>query len=134
MHTHRTGDISESKILARFIELGYVVLIPFNQGLRYDLVIEKEGAFQRVQVKTAWLMENGCIAFNSSSLDKSEQRDKTFRDYREDIDLFAAYCPQLEKIYLVPVADAASRHCYLRIEPTQNGQTKGIRWAADYEL
>ena len=38
------------------------------------------------------------------------------------------------QVYLVPVADAPSRGCYLRLSSPRNGQAKGIRWADDYLL
>jgi hypothetical protein len=34
----------------------------------------------------------------------------------------------------VDIDEAASSHGVLRVEPTANGQAKGIRWAADHEL
>ncbi|MCB9460673.1 MAG: hypothetical protein H6670_13570 [Anaerolineaceae bacterium] len=134
MNTHRKGDISEAKVLARFVELGYVVLMPFNQGLRYDFVVEKDDIFQRVQVKTARDMGNGCIKFNTSSLDLSSETERMSRDYVGDIDIFAVYSPDTDAVYVLKIEDVPFAACYLRIEPTQNGQTKGIRWAADYEL
>ena len=134
MHTHQKGDISEAKVLARFVELGYTVLIPFNQGLRYDFVIEKEDVFQRVQVKTARDMGNGCIKFNTSSLDLTSGSERMSRAYVGEIDIFAVYSPDTDHVYALHVDDVPYAACYLRIEPTQNGQTKGIRWAADYEL
>ena len=68
MNTVQKGDISEAKILARFVELGYPVLLPWSNGERYDMVIEKDGEFLRIQVKTG-RVENGCIHFNTSSVD-----------------------------------------------------------------
>jgi len=54
--------------------------------------------------------------------------------FSKDIDYFAVYCEYTEKIYLVPVEDINSTDGVLRIEPTANNQTKGIRWAKDYEI
>lgn len=134
MHTHQIGDIAEAKALSRFVELGYTVLMPFNQGLRYDFVIEREGNFQRVQVKTARDMGNGCIKFNSSSLDMTTNRARMSRDYVGEIDLFAVYSPHTDKVYALHVDTVPQAACYLRIEPPKNGQMNGIRWAADFEL
>lgn len=44
------------------------------------------------------------------------------------------YCPDTDRIYAVPVADAANTLGTLRVDPPRNGQAKGVRWAVDYEL
>jgi hypothetical protein len=56
------------------------------------------------------------------------------RSYEGEIDLFVAYCPQLDKLYAVPVEVASRGTCMLRIEPTANNQGRRVRWAADFEL
>ena len=47
------GELSQAYIIARLIEIGYNVLVPYGDNLRYDLIIEdSEGKLQRVQCKT----------------------------------------------------------------------------------
>ena len=46
------GERAQGKILARLMEYNFTILIPFGDSARYDLVIEKEGNFWRVQCKT----------------------------------------------------------------------------------
>ena len=41
--TNRIGAISESAIITRFLQLGYVVLTPYGGNQRYDLVIDDAG-------------------------------------------------------------------------------------------
>lgn len=125
------GDISEAIVRARFIERGYVVLVPQNNGLRYDIVVEKDGIFQRVQIKTARLIDDKIVYFNASSKDPMTNSDV---HYHGHIELFAIYCPQNKQIYLMPVQHATSTTCTLRLSPTKNNQRNGIRWAADYEF
>lgn len=49
----RKGHISESAIVTRFLQCGYVVLTPFGGSERYDLVIEDiDGQFWRIQSKS----------------------------------------------------------------------------------
>jgi hypothetical protein len=43
-------------------------------------------------------------------------------------------CPETNRVYALPVDEAAKSHCALRVDPTSNCQGEGIRWAADYEL
>jgi PD-(D/E)XK endonuclease len=60
---------------------------------------------------------------------------RTFtRSYQGEIELFLVYRPETDRVYALDVEEAASGHATLRVDPTSNGQAKGIRWAADYEL
>src|SRR3954452_17336202 len=55
--------------------------------------------------------------------------------YAGQIDAFAVYCPQVERVYLVPIAAVQTTiGARLRLAPTKNGQTWNIRWARDFEL
>ena len=129
--TNDIGERAQGVILAIVMKYGYTVLIPFGEGRRYDMVIEKDAQFFRLQCKTG-RYKNGVIKFNACS---SNWFNKTRKRYtRKDIDYFAVYCEYTEKIYLVPVEDINSTDGFLRIEPTANNQTKGIRWAKDYEI
>jgi PD-(D/E)XK endonuclease len=49
--------------------------------------------------------------------------------------LCAAYCPQNETVYLVPIgAVQTTIGARLRLHPAKNGQTWNVRWARDFEL
>jgi hypothetical protein len=129
--TNDIGERAQGVILAEMMKYGYTVLIPFGEGRRYDMVIEKDAQFFRLQCKAGRYI-NGVIKFNACS---SNWFNKTRKRYtREDIDYFAVYCEYTGKIYLVPVEDVGSTEGFLRVEPTVNNQTKGVRWAKDYEI
>ena len=50
-------------------------------------------------------------------------------------DVFVVHCPETDRIYAVPVGDSGVlKAVSLRVTAPANGQTKGIRWAADHEL
>ena len=54
--------------------------------------------------------------------------------YAGQIDAFAVYCPQIERVYLVPIeAVQTTIGARLRLEPAKNGQTWNVRWARDFE-
>lgn len=48
-----TGASSELFVGAYYASNGYTVLFPFLTQSRYDIAVEKDGEFQKVQVKTA---------------------------------------------------------------------------------
>jgi hypothetical protein len=53
----------------------------------------------------------------------------------EQIDAIAAYAPDTDRCYLIPIDEVESRTVLnLRVAPTRNNQTQLVRWAKDYEL
>jgi PD-(D/E)XK endonuclease len=53
-----------------------------------------------------------------------------------EIDAIAAYAPELRESFLIPMTRMSGYRemISLRLEPTRNNQTEGVRWARDYEL
>ncbi len=86
----------------------------------------------RVQCKTGRL-RNGSVIFSTRSV-RSNRGGWFVRDYGGDIDLFAVFCPDTGQVYAVPVDEAPAGYANLRVAPTANKQSRGIRWAADFEL
>ena len=130
--TKRTGDITEAQILAVLVSRGEVVLIPFGDRHRYDLVLDRSGNFVRVQCKTGRIIK-GVLTFNSSSYSPFS-RGRKARDYRKDADFFGVYCPDTHEVFLIPVKDVGRIKGFLRVVPTSNGQTKKVKWASTYKL
>ena len=135
-HTQKTGDISESAVITRLLRCGYIVLTPYGQNHRYDLVIEDaDGKFWRVQVKTGWLdTDNTIIKFATASSYNHTAKQKGWRHYQGQCDYFAVYVEQLDKVYFIPVDVVGVTQAQLRLTPTKNHQEKNVRWAQDYEL
>lgn len=107
-------------------------MTPFGVNQRYDLVLDLGTRFLRVQCKTGRL-RNGAVHFSAQSV-RSNTKGSVRRPYHGEIDPFAVYCPETGRIYAVPVEDATATFGTLRVDPPANGQAKGVRWAADYEL
>ena len=133
--TNAIGDISEAAIIARFLQLGYVVLTPYGGNQRYDLVIEDcEGKVWRVQCKTARIEDEGTVvAFNTATHNIATKNRQT-RHYRGQCDYFAVFCEELNKIYLISVDKVGTTKANLRLVAAKNSQEKNVRWARDYEL
>lgn len=51
INTNTKGNIALGKAISYFTEQNYTISIPLNDSQWYDLIIEKEGIFQTVQVK-----------------------------------------------------------------------------------
>ena len=130
METREKGNRTEAKILAAFIEAGYLVLLPFGDGHKYDLVINDGLHLQRVQCKTG-RVRNGCLMFNACSFSGNGG---IRRDYRDLADLFAVLNPETGDVYIIPVEEVGRTIASLRLDPPMNGQSKRIRWAKSYLL
>ena len=135
-HTQKTGDISESAVVTRLLQCSYIVLTPYGQNHRYDLVIEDaDEKFWRVQVKTGRLNEDQTlIRFNTASSYNRTVQYKGWRNYRGQCDYFAVYVEALNKVYFISVDDVGTTNATLRLLPSKNNQEKNVRWAKDYEL
>jgi hypothetical protein len=131
-HPVEVGHRSELAILGKFVRLGYRVFVPFGVNHRYDLILDLGDTFLRVQCKTG-RYRSGSVRFRTHST-RSNRRGVFTRNYDGEIDLFAVYCPDLDRAYAVPVEVASRGECALRVDPTANNQSKKIRWAADFEL
>jgi len=123
-----TGDICEMEVTLALLRAEYEVLKPLRASSRYDLAIIKADKVLKIQCK-AGSYHDGVVTFKTCSIDNvSQQR----RGYSGDADYFGVYCDELKSIYFVPVDQVGITECYLRVDPTKNGQTKNIRWAKDY--
>jgi hypothetical protein len=124
----KRGLVGEAAVLNAFVQRGYDVLLPFGEGLPYDLVIPIEDAFLRVQCKTAW-PNRGCLLFNAYATDHGRGQ----ISYVGRADVFGVYFPPQESVYVVPVAEFTGEG-RLRLAPTRNNQRRRVRFAADYSV
>jgi len=126
------GDITQSQVMAALLKRYKKVLMPFGDNFRYDLVVEENGRFTRIQCKTGKL-NRGAIVFSVAS--SQYHRGGKRQDYRGQVDAFGVFCPDNEKVYIIPIDDLPlAREAKLRLTPPGNAQVKGIRWAARYEI
>jgi hypothetical protein len=130
MRTKARGEATEAIILARLLELGYSVSLPFGDNQRYDMIIDDGESLVRAQCKTGRL-RNGAVIFNTASVNWST---RVTTSYQGQVDIFLVYCPDTKEVYRIPVAITGKRHFSLRIETARNGQSKNIRMASDFTL
>lgn len=127
------GEETEAVVLSKLVQHGLNVLTPFGDNTRYDFVVEKDGQFTRLQCKTGWMTDSGCVEFNtrSANINTTEYKEA---DYVGDAEHFIVFCQDTDALYLVPVSEAAEGKMCLRVTPPANGQTAGINWAKDFEF
>lgn len=125
------GSIGQAFIVAHLLESGYNVLLPATAGLPYDIVVERDGQYRRVQCKYR-TAEAGAIKVPKRNSD--HRGFETVAYSKANIDAFAVYSPDSRQVYYVPVEelDGISKHLCLRLVPARNNQAKGIRMATEY--
>lgn len=125
MQTGERGNLSEAKILAAFVDAGYLVSVPFGSGHKYDLIVDDSTRLYRVQCKTG-RVKNGVLIFCAYS---QSGNGSVKMSYRGLADLFAVLNPVDDKVYLIPVDDVGVTEVSLRFAPALNKQAQGVRWA-----
>ena len=83
-----SGSAAELYVAAKLAQQGYTILWPLMTQSRYDIVIEKNGQFQTVQVKKATASKTGEFTYLQARL---SSRNKNSRPKYEtgEFDLFA---------------------------------------------
>jgi hypothetical protein len=131
--TTSRGDIAEFQVVAALVRQGRRLLRPLSSASRYDLLIDNaDGTFTRVQCKSGVLRE-GCVLFRLYSVSGHDTRAK---GYEGQVDAFGVYCADTSATSLVPVEAIAScgHMAAPRVEPTRNGQRRGVRSAAEFVI
>ena len=113
---------------------GYRVAFPYGEDCDYDLIVDRAGQLERVQVKhTRSDGEVVVVRCRSHSLTNGKVR-ATKRYTAATVDWLAVYDASSGDCFYVPSAEFANGRSErrLRLTPARNGQRRGIRAAADY--
>ncbi len=130
----KKGAITEAAITLAAIRLDLLVLRPMTEGGRYDLALDIGGQILRLQCKSAWRQRDVLITPCNTSRHTPHGYVRTTYT-AEEVDAIAAYSPDTDKCYLIPIRDVAGKSAVnLRLAPTRNNQMLKIRWANDYEF
>lgn len=96
------------------------------------MIAEFDGKLNRIQVKTVNEESNGAIICYCRS-SKNHTTNKLLSNYVNEVDYFVFYNQTYDLIALVPMDEIGDKTTIsLRITPPANGQTKGVRYFADY--
>jgi hypothetical protein len=131
VRTIHRGNAAEAAVLAALTAADIPVLVPFGQGLAFDLaaVIPPDGDIIRIQVKSGRLRK-GCVEFNACATDHGSGR----RPYTGRADIIAVHLSEPHRLFMVPVEVCPSYKGFLRVEDARNNQRRRVRLAADYEF
>ena len=135
MNSKRKGNITELAIALAFQKLDIAVSIPFGDCERYDMIVDIKGRLYKIQCKTASYRRGDTSKISFSGRSTSTKHGQTVHHtYDEsEVDFFAAYFPENDKCYLVPVQEVSSEKT-LRLVPPLNNNYSNVNMAEDYEL
>jgi hypothetical protein len=128
------GAAAEAEIAATATRLCLLVLRPLGEGCRYDLGIDIGETILRVQCK--WASRQGDVLTTRCITNRHTPHGYVSKTYAaEEIDAIAAYAPDTDRCYLLPIDEVEGRSALsLRIAPTRNNQARFVRWARNYEF
>lgn len=128
--TTTKGNIGEYYVCADLTERGYTVLSPLGNHPHYDLVVEKDGKFEKVQVKYINI-KNDVLSVKLYTTDGSG---KINIHSFGVVDIFAVYEPIGKNVYYLKLKDFPKNKVVinLRMGLPKNNQKIGIRFAKDY--
>jgi PD-(D/E)XK endonuclease len=132
--TKQKGDVAELMVAADLRRRGYKVLVPFGEECDYDLVVDRDGTLERIQVKH---VESDGRVINvwcrSNSLTSGKVR-RIKRYTQATIDWLAIYDPTSDNCYYVPAGELGTGRdmLSLRLTAPRNGQRRNIRFADSY--
>lgn len=131
----RRGDLAEMRVAADVLARGHRIAIPFGEDCDYDLVVDRAGRLERVQVKhTASDGRVVVVRCRSQSLTGGRVR-ATKKYTAATVDWIAVFDTTTDRCFYIPAAELGPDGCaqlHLRLDAPRNGQRAGIRHAADY--
>jgi PD-(D/E)XK endonuclease len=129
------GAIAEAAIAAAAVELGFVVLRPFPEGRRYDLVIDTGPDLLRVQCKWGRLKGSVIVVILATCRYTPSQGYVRTKYTADDVDGIAVYCHDLKRCFYLPIETVAGRSgIHLRVGPAANNQETAINFADQYDF
>lgn len=127
------GNIGESAILNKFIQLGIPTALPFGDNEAYDLIVEFcINKFFSIQCKVCHL-KDGVLKCEARKRVGAKRLGS--QSYHGLVDFLAIYCPELEQIYLIKLEEFQGNNysIFLRVDnPIMH--KKNIKYASDYEI
>ncbi len=135
MNPKLLGDVGELAVLSDLAKRGFRVAIPFGDNWDYDLLLVRDGRFERIQVK--YTESDGKVIIPNLVVSSTTRgRCVSIKTYTEKIaDWIAVYDRTTDKCYYIPVNELDGGTSFrLRLAPSANSQVKNVRWAKDYEV
>lgn len=103
MTTKQIGNIGEAKVLSELVRLGIPVYLPFGDNEKADLIAEFNGKLNKIQVKSSQKIIEDKVKFSLVSSTMHRQNGVKHIYTENEIDYFALYNLERDKVYLVSI-------------------------------
>ena len=111
MNSKSYGDIAELAVAAKLAKLGYIVSRPLSDNAPYDLIIDKNGTLQKVQVKARRTRRGRVyIEMYSSMTNYVRMYEK------EDFDILAVYHIETGDIAFISRNEITTKQLVLQVD------------------
>ena len=104
-------------MIARCVELGYRINLPFGGGAPYDFIVDTMEKLIRVQVKRVYQEENSrnngkhwVMRFDKSKI-RGKARDRHYT--KDDCDYIIGYSCEYNIAYVFPIEMVSNRWCFV---------------------
>ena len=135
MHTKDAGTVGELAVILQLKQIGCTIFTEVGDNSPVDLIVIKNKRLLRGQVKSCNLV-NGTATLSLRKAGPNGYLRK-YKDDEDTIDFFALYVHSTGQIAYISAKEAyescpGSTRLVFRVEPTRNGQKRGIRFLKDY--
>jgi prevent-host-death family protein len=136
MSSNTKGAVAEQAIVLAATRLRIPVWRPVSEHGRADLVLEIGGNLFRVQVKWGRLSAARDVIVVTLFTSRCTTRGHIHGTYSAtEVDLFAVYCGELDRCFLLPAQAFASRTAiHLRLTQPRNAQRACINLASSFDF
>ena len=134
LRSKEIGLLGELKLETIAAQHNINISKPIVDDYKYDLILEKDGVFRRIQVKSSQSFENNSITFTltTSKLDVAKKTYTNSLYSINDFEYFFLYDVITDRGFLVK-NDKEDRYRFsIRYTKAKNNQTKNINFADDY--
>jgi hypothetical protein len=135
--TQQKGLLTELRCIEDITTLGYQCLRPLNDSSKYDVVVDINGKFIRIQCKTAkWstdtIEEHTAFEIATYAMTTNTQRNTRHKYSADEIDYFYTWFNG--QGYLVSIQEATGSTFRWRYEYPKSNQKQGIHIADNYKI
>jgi hypothetical protein len=102
MNTNALGDLAESKVIARLVELGFEVFIPLFCHSPLDLIAVKDEKFIKISVKGSSSKNGESFVAFIRTVRTNKTKTKTNPFDSSSCDVVAVYISQLDTVCFIP--------------------------------
>ena len=127
------GITTELICMQKFIELGYIVSIPYGNNSRYDLLVDNGKTIWRIQCKTASLNDNGSYTIQTCNKVATTTQRKVKHYTKDEIDFIASIIEN--QVVIIPVELIENSTCKsFRVELPKYGAKSNCNLIKDFTI